>query len=387
MKNVNMILAIILLTVTTGCGERKHSTYDVITVDVTKRYLKKELILQDFMDVEYIALETTDEFLTQGVVMAVGKEIVIVKNRINDGDIFIFDRAGKGIRKINRKGQGGEEYNYSSEIVLDEDSNEMFIIDSQARKIQVYDLFGKFKRSFNFSDTSNYSSIFNFNKDNLISYKSYKSTEGEQPCFLIVSKQDGNITREIRIPLKRIIKPIVTTVINGIDNYAETYLHQIIPYFGNFLLVEASSDTVFSYLSDGTLIPFIIRTPSIHFMDPEVFLHPCVLTNHYYFIQSIKKTFDFEKGFGFPVTNLVFDKQENALFEPTVYNDDFTTQIRVGMWSNSVNHEIATFQIIEAYQLVDDYKEGRLKDGKLKEIASKLDEEDNPVIMLIKHKK
>jgi len=33
------------------------------------------------------------------------------------------------------------------------------------------------------------------------------------------------------------------------------------------------------------------------------------------------------------------------------------------------------------------YNKGELKDGKLKEIVAKLNEEDNPVIMLIKHKK
>jgi hypothetical protein len=41
---------------------------------------------------------------------------------------------------------------------------------------------------------------------------------------------------------------------------------------------------------------------------------------------------------------------------------------------------------LEAVDLVKDYKRGRLK-GKLKEIAEKLKEDDNPVIMLIKRKK
>ncbi len=31
------------------------------------------------MDVEYIALESTDEFLCQGIVQAIGKEIILVK--------------------------------------------------------------------------------------------------------------------------------------------------------------------------------------------------------------------------------------------------------------------------------------------------------------------
>ena len=108
MKQINGILAAILLVVFVGCGGNKQSNDDLIIVDVSKNYPKKELILQDFMDVEYIALETSDEFLTQGLVLDAGKEYLLVKNRNNDGDIFIFDRkTGKGVRKINRQGQAG----------------------------------------------------------------------------------------------------------------------------------------------------------------------------------------------------------------------------------------------------------------------------------------
>ena len=102
----------ILLLVMTSCGSDNASTDGFITVDVTKSSYspKKELILQDFMDVEYIPLETNDEFINQGAVEAIGKKYIIVKNYGRDGDIFVYDRNGKAIRKINRKGQGGEEY-------------------------------------------------------------------------------------------------------------------------------------------------------------------------------------------------------------------------------------------------------------------------------------
>jgi hypothetical protein len=74
-------------------------------------------MLQDFMDVEYIVLDSSDdEFLCQGLVLDIGKEIMIVRNQINDGDIFHFDRKGKGLRKINRLGQGREEYTRIYEI-------------------------------------------------------------------------------------------------------------------------------------------------------------------------------------------------------------------------------------------------------------------------------
>ena len=89
MKQVNTVLTVILLVVLTGCGRNKQSNDDLIIVDVSKSYPKKELILQDFMNVEYVALETTDEFLTQGLVQDVGKEYLLVTNRIMMG-IFLF---------------------------------------------------------------------------------------------------------------------------------------------------------------------------------------------------------------------------------------------------------------------------------------------------------
>ena len=82
----------------------------------------------------------------------------------------------------------------------------------------------------------------------------------------------------------------------------------------------------------------------------------------------------------------MFDKQENAIFIPKVYNGDYTYEKRIYLGFTPKNHEIATDQRLEAYRLVDEYEKGQLK-GKLKEIAAKLDAEDNPVIMLVKHKK
>jgi hypothetical protein len=103
---------IILLPEMAGCGENRQSDHEsdaFITVDVRTSYPKKELILQDFMEVEYIALETSDEFLCQGRVLDMGREILLVRNDIHDGNIFVFDRKGNGRRKINHRGEGGEE--------------------------------------------------------------------------------------------------------------------------------------------------------------------------------------------------------------------------------------------------------------------------------------
>ena len=150
MKRINVVIVLFLMLGWIGCSKDNEAA-NVVVVDIAGNYLKKELLLQDFMDVEYIPLETNDEFVTQGDVMAVGKEYILVKNWSNDGDIFIFERkTGKGLRKLNRRGQGAEEYTLINGIVLDEGKNELFVNCTPSKKILVYDLFGNFKRSLNY---------------------------------------------------------------------------------------------------------------------------------------------------------------------------------------------------------------------------------------------
>ena len=162
MKKETVIIAIALFT-TIGIGgcTQSNTHNELITVDVTASYPEKELILQDFMEVEYIPLETTDEFVTQGATRAIGNKYIIVKNWKNDGDIFIFDvKTGKGLRKINRKGQGAEEYAYIGGVVLDEENNEIFV--SSAKKLLVYDLMGNFKRSISPTKGAEDLDVFNY---------------------------------------------------------------------------------------------------------------------------------------------------------------------------------------------------------------------------------
>jgi len=379
-----------------GCrGNKEHASESegFIMVDVTKKYPTKELILQDFMDVDYIVLDTNDDFFNQGVVLAIGKDEILVKNQINDGDLFIYDRNGKGLRKINRKGQGGEEYTSLSFILLDAENNEMFV--NSYNRILVYDLFGKFKRSF---PNQRFGSIRNFDKDNLICSNGAFDDEkipGDSP-FVIISKQDGIITKEISI-ISQIEIPKTTTINhNGfvMVGYSSIFPSvSVIPFHNSWFLTAYSSDTVFQYLPDYSMIPFMVRTPTIESKSPESFLTPVLLTDPYYFLQTVKiepeaKGSTPQDAFLFyQRTNLLYDRQEMKIFEYTVFNDDYTSKVTVEMTQTNGNDEVAFWQKIESHQLIEAYEKGELKDGKLKEIAAKLDAEDNPVIMLIKHKR
>ena len=389
MKRVNTILVMSLL-VMTGCRGGKQATDDFITVDVTAKYPVKELILQDFMDVEYIALETIDEFLCQGVVLDVGKEIILVRNSINDGDIFVFDRKGNGLRKFNRRGQGPEEYTSLLRVTLDEDNGEMFVHDFR-KGILVYDLHGKFLRRLPLREDVSYSSLQNYDREHLICGETTfladeKSTES-QPCA-IISKKDGSIVNPIRVHFKQGINTTVIMEGGGMVIPLSANIKSIIPYHDSWIVTELSSDTIFRLLPDFNMTPFMARTPTINSMNPEIFLLPILLTDRYYFIQTLRKEVERIPGF-FPRTNLIYDRQEKTIYQYTVSNDDYATpktiSFSLSLYAN-MNNEIAYLQKIEAYELVEASEKGELK-GMLKEVSAGLDKESNPVLMLVKHKR
>ena len=139
--------------------------------------------------------------------------------------------------------------------------------------------------------------------------------------------------------------------------------------------------------------PFIVRTPQRQKMSHETLFFPGILTDHYCFMIVLKEDIGVESPWpsvpNTPVmttTNLVYDKQERNIFASTVYNGDYSDNREVSMFQQTAdNSKIAFWLKIDADELVNDFKKGILK-GKLKEIATELDEEDNPIIMLVKYK-
>ena len=262
------------------------------------------------MDVEYIPLETNDEFINHGYVQAVGEKYIIVTNYNNDGDIFVYNRKGKAIRKINRKGQGGEEYTYITNITLDEENNEIFVNDHFVKKIYVYDLEGNFKRSFkqkSDGDSRFYEQMFNYDKENLICYDEVN----KKIPFLFVSKKDGSINKEIIPPFKekKYFFQVLRMENSSRGAFPEPY-SRIIPFNGNWILFEPSCDTAYTLMPDYSLRPFIARTPSIQTMNPEIFLVLRLVSDRYYFMEGITNIFDFEKNKGFPKTYFIYDTKE-----------------------------------------------------------------------------
>lgn len=389
MKRLNTLL-VVALFVMAGCGGEKQTAGDLVTVDVIKSYPKKELILQDFMDVEYIPLETSDEFITMAHIEAVSDDLLIIRNRnrSTDGQIFIYDRKGKGLRIINRLGESAEEYLFLLGITLDEENNELFVNDHYTRKIYVYDLYGKYKRSFEFKEGASYSNnIYNFDRNHLICCDGSLNFEGTiKNKFLILSKQDGTVFKEIEIPFNKYLTSAILHEEAGMVMPIRN--EELVPSRDGWVVMEPSSDTIYHYSSEYEMTPLITRIPAIQSMDTKIFLYPNVITDRYCFMQTVKKEYNFGTRDGHQRVNLMYDKKAGSIYEYTVYNGDYSKKRTVDL-AHEVAYvnkgEIAFIKKLEAHLLVESYEKGELK-GKLKELAATLDEESNPVIMLAKYK-
>jgi len=264
------------------------------------------------------------------------------------------------------------------DIILDEENNDLFVTNNMEQLILVYDLYGNFKRRIKHNvEGRRFFKIYNFDNENLICV-CYLPLLDNKLKYIIISKQDGSIVKDIYISFKE-GKDFMLREGKGIGDYSPYLYSKIRPYHDSFILTEASSDTIFRLLPDFSMIPFIVRIPSVQTMNPEIFLLPIMITDRYYFMETVKKEWNFETRTGYPVTNLMYDSQEKTIYEYTLYNGDYTSKKEISLQTGR-----SVYMALDAFELVEDYKKGVLK-GRLREIAAGLKEEDNPVIMLVKH--
>ena len=292
-------------------------------------------------------------------------------------------------------GNGREEYLGISEIALDEDNGEIFINDRYSRRIMVYDLYGAFNRSFWCEGSAIYTNLNNFDKENLICYDASHVEGMKESSFFIISKKDGSIVKDIQFSFNK--KNIPGLGVQGGRVYISATAPIILPNNDSWILTEHSVDTVFRLLPDYSIVPFMIRTPSIQTsIDAQISLFLETITERYLFMTTTMYNYDPVSrvvGGRRTIAHLAYDKQENRIYEYTVYNNDFSTKtpfvmtytFPFALYNTVINNEIAFWQRLDAYNLIEAHEKGQLN-GKLKEIAAKLEKGSNPVIMLLKHK-
>ena len=131
-------------------------------------------------------------------------------------------------------------------------------------------------------------------------------------------------------------------------------------------------------MSDGMIpSPFIVRTPRVKETEPNKILSFDNETNDWIFLSGIEMAYNFSKNEGLHQTNYGVEKANGEIYELKFIHPDYE--------GKEYSPTALNARYYSAYELLTALKEGKLK-GKLKEIASTLDEEDNGVVMLLKQK-
>jgi len=393
MKTSTKLLCVfsLLLFLLPACSSKeKAAESELYLIDISREAPVKEMILQDIAEVEYIRLETSDEMLWQGWSATAFSDRYILNYNNRTGDVLFFDRTGKGIRKINRQGGSGEEYSPYSGCLFDEEREEIYFNDRDKKKIFVYNLDGGFKRVFDYAPDKRYDELTLFDADRLIAYNDqYEETEAN--TYLILSKQTGTVEKEFAIPPIGQKLDARHLVQNGEDVMVYSFMtYPLTAAHPGFILADISNDTIFSMNQAMELTPLAIQKPSRLTMDPQVFLFYAKETRDYLFLYTVSKKL-IGQGINARMEgdHLVYDKAAGQCYRQDIRNADFTSEKKVyispGNRQLSASNKNVYLQVLNAGDLVEAYENNQLQ-GRLKEIAKDLDEEDNPVLLVARFK-
>lgn len=354
----------------------------IISVDLNKEYPQKNIIIQDVANVEYIPLETNNNALFKYLsIGAISNNHIIIYNKSN-GSIFIFDRKGNFLNTFNRQGGGGEEYNYIFSFCFDDKKEEIYIVNLKKQcNIYIYSLTGKFKRKISLPENIWTENIINYDDNYLFCYDCFnldnpdpKLKTNIKPYFF-VSKETGKITPLMYETKNRISNSILMVAQKKVIS---VNMNPIIKNGSATYISDFGSDTIYS-LKSKTLTPIITKHPTVKENNPPILLSIQLLSDRFILMRSIKKQFE---NSNIETKNFGYDNIEKKIYTLNFLNADLESKKGIKIDNITASpHNIAQWGF-QANTLVEYNKKGLLK-GKLKEIASKLSPDDNPVLMLI----
>ena len=140
---------LLLLGIISCQSSYEDSTFP--TIDLNKDYPTKRIDIHEIADVEYIPLETNEKSLIGTTEFQAISDKYIIIGDMKYFQIIIFDRQGKFIRCINKRGQGPGEYTSFYAFDVDFDKEEIFIMTLYPRQTMwVYSFEGNYLREFKY---------------------------------------------------------------------------------------------------------------------------------------------------------------------------------------------------------------------------------------------
>lgn len=398
----NIFCLIFLLLALGNCGNsssKAHGTTPVgqtyadmkypLVINPLEKYEKKPLLLTDAAEIKYIPLQTDSTVLLSNILnnLAVSNDRMVTMNQ--KGFVFIFDENGRLKSRFNHRGKSAKEYQSIYLLAVDFDQQEIYVYDFPlCHRLLVYSMTGDFKRSFDLPATSFVEDLVDYDPQYLLAYMqpTPSARQKQSPpyhLYYLVSKQDGTCK-----PLGLTVSEIKDGKVRQNKEVAKNRTRSRVKGFRTSPIIKNGNDVFISdfacdtiyVLREGKLSPFIVSAPSLQRPGSSVFVGLSLQTTRYSFLNIItaqQEEMEVSQKF------LAIDHLTGEIFEPDFHREN------LGMIPDNYFRDLpAEYSAvsISSYKLTNAYEKGKLA-GDMLQIASRVKEDDNPVIALIKFKK
>lgn len=382
-KITSLLLCVALIS---SCSNKQLGS-EIIRVNDAKQM---KLNLSDYVvSLEYVPLETKQECLIDRSpnFFLLDEYIVVTTSQ----QCFLFSRSGKFIREIGRAGRGPDEYSYASSCVINEEK-QTIIIPSWSNKIE-YSFDGKVIKYF--PTVPNTSSTMAYVSDSIL-VQGVSNLYGDAINQLVFINKEKVIDS---IPNHQFFTPIDRNVFGGFGLEFRFYQYRDDLYYKNMF-----NDTLFKIKGRKLHPAWVFDMGQYH-------LSRSVMENMNTFRQETGKynwlqyVWEADPFLLFSITRdrgdstFVYDKRKDQIFvmEKEQKLKGFYNDIDGGMpfWPSYINRkqEMVTSLYPDAMKemLTNEYF-GRknIRDNnahlRLKELLSRMNEDDNPVVVIAKLK-
>mgnify|MGYP000571524551 FL=1 len=363
----------------------------LVTLDVTKDYPEKKIVLQDLADVKYIPLETKKNALlpnSAGCLGYVSDSLIVA--RTSDNEIVLFNGDGSVRSSFRHVGQGSKEYQYIIGMAVDPKAQEIFIVDYLLKyRMQVYSFTGQYKRTLPIPYKMILNSLQDFSADCLLACDMdvNQGISNRAKPYMLLSKKTGEIVKELDIHFtkrmsNRMSKPFGE---NQTISAALGY-DPIVRCEDSYVIGDLSADTIYTYTPQGVLSPMLVRTPPVLSMETPKVLLPDYRAGSYFFFYLVDFEFDFETRTGFPDKYMVYDYAAGKTYVCKLVNRDCEEQeIQLGDGGVTNKAWNTACYTIPSSMLIEQSEAGKVH-GLLKEIAAGRTDDDNPVLAIVRFK-
>jgi len=336
---------------------------------------------------EYIPLETdTACMLSRIAGVSLCDSLIFV----SDGSrLLCFDRKGKFLYTVGSPGRGPDEYNYVRSFYADNISKEIYLL--SMGKVLIFGFDGKLKGSFKADFRP--SQVITGDQNRLIFHLfNLSGPMTDTASSWYITDKQGITLEKIKNHNPRKSQPGLLVPDSPLYNYG-----------GTTHLLEFGNDTLYYFNGPG-MDPYAIFSAGKLRMDPDLLLTPDTFKEiserikGKVWIRDVKENDDYlfiklSWGLSDSVSYCLFDKSDS---EVTVLKENgFTDDINGGLafWPQDVFADHLMVDHAEALTLLKAIKAGRsgssVKTGQkisseLEELGNRIDENSNPVLIVLR---